>query len=124
MDKDGDGYGDPSDIKTGCQAPDGYIVYDQNKIDCNDNNPSLQKATIYYADNDGDGYGAGSQIYYCSVDSTPNGYVLNNSDCNDNDKTSYLTVTFYEDKDGDGWGSKPLTLCTNNETKMLYRLAM
>jgi len=36
--------------------------------------------SLYYSDNDGDGFGAGDALNTCSP---PAGYVLNNTDCND-----------------------------------------
>ncbi|HET8885644.1 MAG TPA: DUF6443 domain-containing protein [Salinimicrobium sp.] len=55
----------------------------------------------YYADGDGDGYGAGKAICLSSPQS---GYVQNNSDCNDTDATVNLIDMWYRDNDGDGFG--------------------
>ena len=46
-----------------------------------------QDYLTYYADNDGDGYGAGLQVQFC--DPPASGYSLLANDCNDNNATVY-----------------------------------
>jgi hypothetical protein len=60
----------------------------------------------FYADNDADGFGAGSAVSLCSVDgaTAPAGYSVNNSDCND-------AQLQYFDADGDGFGGDTLVAC-------------
>ncbi|MBS1745751.1 MAG: T9SS type A sorting domain-containing protein, partial [Bacteroidetes bacterium] len=65
-DADGDGFGNPNVSQVSCTQPSGYVT---NNTDCDD-------TKLLYADNDGDGYGAGSPVA-CGVD--------NNTDCNDDD---------------------------------------
>lgn len=69
FDTDGDGFGDPANHISSCSAtpPTGYVI---NNNDCDD-------TKLLYADNDGDGYGAGSPVA-CGVP--------NNSDCDDNNR--------------------------------------
>jgi hypothetical protein len=57
-----------------------------NDLDCNDNNANINPNTVWYQDNDGDGFGNAliSQVG-CAQ---PSGFVLNNTDCNDNDNTN------------------------------------
>jgi len=78
--------------------------------------------TDYYADADGDGYGAGDATEACEP---PSGTVEDSTDCDDSDVTAYpgneetcdgidnncdgavdegVTTTFYADSDGDGFG--------------------
>ncbi|RYY86171.1 MAG: hypothetical protein EOO15_15200, partial [Chitinophagaceae bacterium] len=59
----------------------------------------------FYADVDGDGFGAGSAVSLCAVDAAtpPAGYSLNDTDCNDSDANSYQSTTLYVDGDNDGY---------------------
>ncbi len=80
----------------------------------------------YFADGDGDGFGAGSAVEFCGV--PPLGYVGNASDCDDTDANTHPdasevcdgadtdcngtaddglpTSTWYSDGDGDGFGAE------------------
>jgi hypothetical protein len=58
----------------------------------------------FYADVDGDGYGAGAAVLFAQNDA-PAGYAINNSDCNDNDALVHEPVVYYVDADTDGYGS-------------------
>jgi hypothetical protein len=107
-DADGDGFGAGAAILA-CFQPAGTSL---NADDCDDNNaavnpnaqevcngidddcdgltddadPSVIGQGTYYADVDGDGYGAGAAILACFQ---PAGTSLNADDCNDNDNTVY-----------------------------------
>jgi hypothetical protein len=113
LDADGDGYGDPDESITGCEAPEGYV---ENGLDCDDTDPDISpEATevcddvdndcddeidtdaeplgaddspiAWYVDEDGDGSGAeGTPIVACDQ---PDGYAATNDDCDDDDATIY-----------------------------------
>jgi len=95
LDNDHDGFGDPATGREVCSdtPPENYVT---NSDDVDDNK-------ITYADNDGDGYGAGPM--------TPSG-VDNNSDCNDNDADEHPGQTWYIDGDGDGYAGSAIEQCT------------
>jgi len=141
-DADGDGYG-AGTATNACSQPAGYVT---NNTDCNDASASVNPAATevcnsiddncdsqidegltfvnYYADADGDTYGAGTAVSACSQ---PAGYVTNNTDCNDASASvnpaatevcnstddncnaqidEGLTFTnYYVDTDGDGYGA-------------------
>ena len=73
-------------------------------IDCLDGCPldaSLTAQLGYYADTDGDGFGAGSATMSCTSIA---GSVTNDFDCND-------ALVTYADGDGDGFGAGPMSAC-------------
>jgi hypothetical protein len=108
-DFDQDGWGDQYSTINACSQPAGYVSwsvifdcndYDPNSFpgateicdnldnDCNgaiDDNPI--DPVIYYADNDGDGYGAGMPISSCTM--PLNGYSYLSNDCDDIDPLQY-----------------------------------
>jgi hypothetical protein len=112
-DVDGDGYGAGAAILA-CIQP---VNTSLNNLDCNDNDilihpaaqeicdggidndcdgladdadPSIVGQGIYFADNDGDGYGAGAAILACIQ---PVNTSTNNTDCNDANATIYPGAT-------------------------------
>ena len=56
-------------------------------VGVNDADATKHASYSFYADTDGDGYGAGSAVSVCAVNATtpPSGYSLTNDDCNDAD---------------------------------------
>jgi autotransporter-associated beta strand protein len=62
---------------------------------------TVDAGTTYYADTDGDGYGAGAPIVSCT--GQPGGTVTNNTDCAAGDITKWRTGSFYVDADNDGF---------------------
>ncbi|MBI5748485.1 MAG: hypothetical protein HZA00_05110 [Nitrospinae bacterium] len=86
---------------------DGYYAYDSANCpegnDCNDNDPAINPATLWYKDADNDGYSDGTTSSGCE---RPNGYKLaselkaTSGDCNDNDASKNPA-----DIDGDGYST-------------------
>ena len=82
-DNDGDGYSDGTTLIQ-CSQPAGYKLatsLTSTSGDCDDSNASLNPATLWYQDADGDTYGNPS-VSQASC-TQPLGYVSNSSDCND-----------------------------------------
>ena len=70
-----------------------YTVAGQNG--CSDGSANVvitvEAATVYYLDNDGDGFGdAANTVMDCTQ---PTGYVTNDTDCNDNDAATFPGAT-------------------------------
>ena len=112
-----------------CSQPAGYALAIG---DCNDNNASVNPGateicnsidddcdtqinegltfTNYYADADGDGFGAGTATNACAQ---PAGYVINNLDCNDVNSAISPTTIWYLDVDADGSYVSTYMSCTS-----------
>ena len=142
-DTDGDGYGDAGSATAACSQPSGYTSDD---TDCDDSdgsaNPgaaevcdevdndcdgevdedSATDAATWYADGDGDGYGASSSTVACDQ---PSGFADNSDDCDDSTADANpgevevcdeidndcdgavdegVTTTWHLDADEDGYG--------------------
>ncbi|MCB9791480.1 MAG: hypothetical protein H6741_02020 [Alphaproteobacteria bacterium] len=139
-DSDGDGVGSSYSARA-CEVPSGYVA---TSGDCDDNEASAYPGatescdeidndcdsstdegvtTTFYADADGDGYGAAA--YSRDECSAPNGYVADATDCDDSDSSinpagtevcdqedndcdsstdEGVTSSFYLDLDADGYG--------------------
>ena len=90
-DLDGDGFAACSDCDDTDAAihPDAAEVCDTENTDedcdglADDADADVTGESVFFADNDGDGYGATNDIF-CDM---PAGYVDNYADCNDNDAT-------------------------------------
>jgi hypothetical protein len=62
-----------------------------NNLDCNDMTSSVQEATLYFEDADGDGYGnPDMSIYLCEAQ---NGFIPDGTDCLDTDPNVYPNAT-------------------------------
>ena len=152
-DSDGDGFGNPSTAVSSCSASTGQV---SNDDDCNDTTIGISPVadelcdgidndcdghtdesdaidkTLWFEDNDGDGYGNPAEMSIsCNA---PFGYVSNNHDCNDtnstirptaievcdgadnncdgltDDASSSNATTWYIDYDSDGEGSETFML--------------
>ena len=82
-DNDGDGHGDPLDVSSQCEQPDGAVTTGD---DCDDADSSLWQTAGLWPDDDGDGFGVGSAVETCA--GAP-GYADQDGDCDDQDGTIY-----------------------------------
>ena len=106
-DVDGDGFGLGSETNA-CSQPTGFVT---TNTDCNNNNSAVNPGAAeicnsidddcdtqideevlnnFYADTDGDGYGAGTATIACTA---PVGFVSNNTDCNSSNYNVNPSVT-------------------------------
>jgi len=136
-DIDGDTYGDPLNTLDACQAPLGYLA---DSSDCDDRNaavnPSVVEicadnvdnncdgqidddapgASLWYVDNDGDGYGDASISKTACTQ--PVGFVSSDTDCNDQNNTVHPNGTevcfngLDDDCSGDADGSDAVNAIT------------
>jgi hypothetical protein len=146
-DSDGDGYGDPDAATTQCEQPSGAVAADGDcddgdaavnpaatelcngvDDDCDDvvDEEDAEDASTWYADSDGDDYGASaSTVQACEQ---PSGYAAEGGDCDEGDAAIHPAATelcdgvdndcdgltdeddaadastWYADSDGDGYG--------------------
>ena len=157
LDADGDGYG--AAVGDFCDAPAGAVA---DSTDCDDADASVHPGAtevcdpndrdedcdgaaddgtasgqfVYYADNDGDGFGVGTPFSACEA---PGGYVADGGDCDDGDTSIHPGATelcdaadidedcdgladdadpgatgatsWYADGDGDGYGDAAIIAC-------------
>ena len=122
LDLDRDGYGDPNSFDLFCEPPTEYVA---NNTDCDDTNASINMTaievcdtidndcdgniddeddsldtstgSIFYKDNDSDGYGNNNVSQMFCVQ--PTGFVVDNTDCNDNNPMSYPQAVEYCDNE-------------------------
>ncbi len=74
--------------------------------DCDDDAATVGSAVIWYADGDGDGYGASASTPACTQ---PDGYIAQGGDCDDRDASVNPSVLWYVDADADGYGGARTT---------------
>ncbi|MFT5679921.1 MAG: hypothetical protein ACI8RZ_000826 [Myxococcota bacterium] len=151
-DDDGDGFGDPDSTLDDCETPGGYVSDDTDCDDTdedinpdaeeicdgldNDCDGSTDEDELWYADDDGDGFGdVDTSVTDCEA---PSGYVSDSDDCddgdadinpdaeeicdgldNDCDGDTDEDETWYADDDGDGFGD-PDTTATDCEAPSGY----
>ncbi len=153
LDADNDGFGSLADVVQDCPGtpPTGYV---ENALDCDDTNENIHPGQTevcdgldndcnslvddgltlftYFADNDGDGFGAAASTLDTCLNAAPTGFAENALDCNDLDPSIHpdmtescdgvdndcngiaddgLTVfTYYLDSDGDLFGDPAITI--------------
>jgi hypothetical protein len=114
VDNDGDGFG--SDIADACGVsnlddcddfdattyPGASELCDALDNNCNGDVDELFGQNMFYADEDGDGFGDLNNVIFACVQ--PEGTVTNSDDCDDANFT-------FEDLDGDGYGSEVQIAC-------------
>ena len=131
-DDDGDGHGDPNDVRPACEvaggivdnsddcddgdaaiSPDATEVCDELDNDCDgdiddaDSDVDTTTGSTFYADRDGDGEGdAFTTTAACAV---PSGFVATDTDCDDTDATRNSTTAWYPDADSDSYGDDTAT---------------
>ena len=107
-DNDDDGYSDGVTTRQAIR-PVGYkLETELSSIskDCNDNNKSINPATVWYKDNDNDGYSDGTKKTQCSQ---PDGHKLQadltavTGDCDDSKNNINPANVWYNDNDNDGY---------------------
>ena len=96
------------------QCPSSLQKFLCTGTDCNDNDATKNATFPFYADQDGDTYGAGGLVSVCSVNATapPTGYSLNGTDCDDSNISIYQFATFFVDADGDGYDLGSASVCS------------
>ena len=120
LDADNDGYYTSLQIgaRVQCESPGQGWKYTGllGGGDCNDNDPAINPATIWYLDADNDGYH--DKLYTGTPSCTPpldgRHYITTTKgpDCNDNDATYNPETVWVIDQDGDGYYTgTPYTGC-------------
>lgn len=100
-----------------------YYISTSSGVDCNDIIDTINAPlSAKYIDQDGDGFGVGSILYFCSNPGL--GYADVNGDCDDSVATVFPKVWFV-DTDGDGRGqttSVPVPICALGNILLGYSL--
>jgi hypothetical protein len=108
IDADGDGYSTLEDCDDGDAAvhPGADETCNGVDDDCDDevDEDDAVDATTWYADEDGDGYGAPDTTQTSCAQ--PSGFVDDDTDCDDSDATINPETLWYPDSDGDGFGDE------------------
>jgi predicted outer membrane repeat protein len=80
-------------------------------LDCDDSDPTVLVAPIWYRDADGDGEGDAQVPFVDPEDpgaaspcEQPEGYVANSEDCDDSDDRIGADTVWWQDNDGDSYG--------------------
>jgi gliding motility-associated-like protein len=124
IDVDGDGYDNGlQTVCYGASVPVGYSLT-TNGTDCDDTAATKFAKFSFYADVDGDGFGAGGSVLVCAVNATtpPAGYSKNNTDCAPADNTKYQSTALYIDVDVDGYDNGLETVCYGASVPAGYSL--
>lgn len=113
-------------LALGCPSPHAPIDADGDgvdaSIDCDDANPALHAPVWAFADEDGDGVGAGSLVEICTDGTVPAGHARFGGDCAPADPAAWrLVVNPPVDLDGDGVTAPvPVTLCIGDTLPAPY----
>lgn len=83
-DRDGDGFGDPFSAGRACRVLDGWSA---NEGDCDDADATLGPPTMWWADGDGDRFGAGGEVGPSCTPPEPGFVIVGDEDCDDTDGT-------------------------------------
>jgi hypothetical protein len=78
-DADGDGLGDAKAPIEACEVPAGFVANDE---DCDDGAVTTRRRSLWYEDDDGDGYGGEDTVFLC--EQWP-GWTATSGDCDDRD---------------------------------------
>ncbi|PKP58641.1 MAG: hypothetical protein CVT88_06965 [Candidatus Altiarchaeales archaeon HGW-Altiarchaeales-1] len=103
-DADNDTYGNASNTLISDVPLSGYISNTSKANDCNDNNASINPATVWYIDIDNDTYG-NSTNYTINCTKPAGNWTLTPGDCDDNNSATLGAKTWYNDSDNDGYGN-------------------
>ena len=85
-------------------------------VDCAEFDENRWRLVRVYHDADGDGYGAGRQIYHCAGETILNPELVeNDTDCDDDDNEKWKQYWLYYDIDEDGYGyGLPEEICSGD----------
>lgn len=103
-DADGDTRSVPSEgmVCSGGTLPGGYFSAPQAP-DCDDADPLIFQSVTGYLDTDGDGFGTGDQLTFCTSGALPAGHAAAAGDCAPSDAATWTMRTYtHRDVDGDG----------------------
>jgi hypothetical protein len=100
-DTDDDGYGNILDPIIACVRPADYV---ENALDCDDEDPERNPQSIWYMDNDRDGFGVADPRWVQRQCWQPIGYAMNTDDCDDSDPVRFDATVWHPDADRDGFG--------------------
>ena len=107
------------------QCPSSLQKFLCSGTDCNDADATRNTIFPFYADADGDSFGAGALVSVCAVNATtpPTGYSLNSTDCDDTNASIYQFATFYVDADADGYDNGSASVCSGVNIPVGYSTA-
>jgi hypothetical protein len=105
VDGDGAAIASSGSVCSGAALPAGYLAQapPNRPLDCDDADPAIFESLSGYLDEDGDGFGVGSSLTFCTAGQLPAGHAPTAGDCSPNDGTTWtLRAYTHRDADGDG----------------------